>query len=71
MVPYAHKVVVFVVSRGGTPYKYGALKLFSSSFWRGIDPHSGSVYPHSGCLCYKELEGETPDNHGALKVVFQ
>ena len=47
------------------------LKLFSSSFLRGIDPHSGSVYPHSGCLCYEGVEGENPDNHGALKVVFQ
>ena len=50
------------------------LKLFSSSFLKGltlIDPHSGSVYPHSGCLCYEGVEGEIPDNHGALKVVFQ
>ena len=22
---------------------------------------STSVYPHSGCLCYEEMEGETPD----------
>ena len=50
------------------------LKLFSSSFLKEltlIDPHSGSVYPHSGCLCYEGVEGETPDNHGVLKVVFQ
>ena len=47
------------------------LKLLSSSFWRGIDPNSGSVYPHSGCeYCYG-VEGETPDNHGAIKVAFQ
>ena len=45
--------------------------MFSSGFLRGIDPHSGSVYPQSGCLCYEGVEGETPDNHGTLKVVFQ
>ena len=56
---------------GGGLINMGPLKLFSSSFWRGIDPHSGSVYPHSGCLCYKRVEGETPDNYGVLKVVFQ
>ena len=49
----------------------GSLKLFSSSFLRRFDPHSGSMYPHSGCLCYERVEEETPDNHGALEVVFQ
>ena len=30
----------------------GVLKLFSSSFLRESEPHSGSVYTHSGCwLC--------------------
>ena len=47
----------------------GPLKLFSSIVLFGIDPHSGSVYPHSGCLCYEGMEGGTPDNRGALKVV--
>ena len=38
---------------------------------RGIDPLSDSVYPQSGCLCYEGVEGETTENHGTLKVVFQ
>ena len=46
------------------------LKLYSSRALFGIDPHSGSVYPHSGCLCYEGMEGGTPDNRGALKVVL-
>ena len=46
------------------------LKLSSSRALFGIDPHSGSVYPHSGCLCYEGMEGGTPDNRGALKVVL-
>ena len=37
----------------------------------GDEPNSGSVYPHSGCLFYEGIEGETPDEHGAFKVVFQ
>ena len=49
----------------------GPLKLFYSNFLRGIDPHSGTVYPHSGCLCNEGVEEEISDNHGALKVVFQ
>ena len=67
MVPYAHTVVVWVVKRGrGTPDKHGAYKavfkylLFSDelthtvvpcSFDRRNDPNSGSICPHSGCLC--------------------
>ena len=47
------------------------LKLLSSSFWRGIDPKSGSVYPHSGCEYCNGVEGEAPENHGAIKVAFQ
>ena len=46
------------------------LKLYSSRALFGIDPHSGSVYPHSGCLCYEWMEGGTPDNRGALNVVL-
>ena len=49
----------------------GPFRLLSSSVLIGIDPHSGSVYPYSGCLCYEGMEGEIPDNHGDLKVVFQ
>ena len=47
------------------------LKLYSSTALFGIGPHSGSVYPHSGCLCDEEMEGGTPDNRGVLTVVFQ
>ena len=42
------------------------LKLYSSRALFGIDPHRGSVYPHSGCLFYEGMEGGTPDNRGAL-----
>ena len=72
VVPYAQTVVLCVVmGGGGTPLIQMGPLFNSSSFLRGIDPHSGSVYPHSGCLCYDEVEGETPDNHGTLKVVFK
>ena len=46
------------------------LKLYSSRAQFGIAPRSGSVYPHSGWLCYEGMEGGTPDNRGALKVVL-
>ena len=42
-----HTVVFCVVKGGGggvTLVNIGPLQLFSSSFLRGIDPHSGSVY---------------------------
>ena len=56
----------------GEPLKnMGLWQLISSSFLMCIYPHSGSVYPYNGCLCYEVVEGVTPDNHGALKVVFQ
>ena len=76
MVPSTHTVVVCVMKvwKGKPMIIMGLLKLFfsySSSYHRGIDPHSGSEYPHSGCLCYEGVEGQTPDNHGARKVVFQ
>ena len=72
MVPYTHTVVVCVVKgRRVSLVNMGPLWLFSSSFFRGNDPHSGSMYPHSGCMYYEGVEGENPDNHGALKVVFQ
>ena len=45
----------------------GLLKFFSSSFFRGKHPHSGFVYPHSGCLCCK-TEGEGLVNMGLLKL---
>ena len=66
-----HPVVVCVVKWGeGLLVNTGPLKLFSSIVLFGIDSHSGSVYPHSGCLCYEGMEGETPVNRGVLKVVF-
>ena len=46
------------------------LKLCSSRAPFEIKPHSGSVYPHRGCLCHEEMRGGTPDNRGALKVVL-
>ena len=70
VVPYAHTLVVCIL-KGGPQINMEPLKLFSSNFLSGIDPHTGSVYPHSGCLCYEGVEGETPDNHGALKIIFQ
>ena len=42
----------------------GPLKLFSSIVLFGIDPHSGSVYPHIGCLCYEGMEGGLQDCTG-------
>ena len=58
------------MGQGGDPLiNMGLLKVFSRSFWRRIDPHSGSVYPHSDCLCYEGVEEETPDNHGDLNVL--
>ena len=75
VVPSTHTVVVCVVKgwRGEPLITVGLLKLLSNTTLAqfGIDPHSGSVYPHSGCLCYEGMEGGTPDNRGALKVVFQ
>ena len=53
MVSSAHTVVVCIVrAGGGAALVYtGFLKLFSSSFLREIEPHSDSVYTHSGfCL---------------------
>ena len=72
-VPCSHTVVVCVMKgwRGKPLITMGPLNLFSSSFFKGIDPYSVSVYPHSGCLCYEGVKGETPDKHGALNVVFQ
>ena len=65
-------VVCVVKGKGVNPLiNMGPLKLFSSSFFGGIEPHIGSVYPHIGWLCYGGVERETPDNHGVLNVVFQ
>ena len=53
LIPSNHTVDL-CYERGGEPLvNMGLLKFFSfsSRFLRGIDPHSGSVYPHSGCLC--------------------
>ena len=60
MVPRSHTVVVCVIKRwrGGGLVNMEPLKLYSSRALFGIDPHSGSVYPHSGCLCYEGMEGE-------------
>ena len=46
MVPSVHTVVVCVVKGGGGAalINMGLLKVFSSSFFREIDPHSGFVY---------------------------
>ena len=47
MVPSGHTVVVCVAKggRGGAALiNMGPLKVISSSFFREIDPHSGSVY---------------------------
>ena len=52
MVPSVHTVVVCVVKGGGggaALLNMGLLKVFSSCFLREIEPHSGSVYTHSGC----------------------
>ena len=62
----------YYVKRGvgrGVLVNMEPLKLSSSRALFGIDPHSGSVYPNRGCLCYEGMEGGTPDNRGALKVV--
>ena len=70
VVPYANTVVVCLVNGGGSLVNMGPLRLFSSSVMIGIDPHSGSVYPHSGCLCYERMEGASPNNRGARKVIL-
>ena len=46
MVPSDHTVVVCVVKGGGGAalLKMGLLKVFSTCFFREIEPHSGSVY---------------------------
>ena len=47
----------------------GLLKLFSSSFLREIDPHSGSGCSHSGCLCCEGGGGGAAlVNMGVLKL---
>ena len=49
------------------------LKLFSSSFVRGNDPHSSSLVPctHTVVVCVlKGGEGLTSGKHGAHKVVL-
>ena len=71
MVVCVHTVVMCVVLKGETPYKYVALEsCFPVGFYRAIDPHSGFVCSHSGCLCCAEEEGGGPDKHGALNAVF-
>ena len=37
--------------QGGSLINMGPLKVISSSFYRRIDPHSGFVCSHIGCLC--------------------
>ena len=70
MGPYAPRVVVCVVKgRGrGTLDKHGAQKVVSSGLLEDTDTQSGSVYPHSGCLCCEEGGGEPLINMGSLKL---
>ena len=54
VVPCAHTVFVGVdVGEGewGAPGNHGAMTVFSSSFVRCFDQHSGYVCPHSGSVC--------------------
>ena len=45
--------------QGESLINMGPLKVISSSFYRRIDPHSGFVCSHIGCLCCEEeKEGE-------------
>ena len=71
MVPCTHTVVVCVVRGGGGLLNMGLLYVFSSCFIREIEPHSGSVYTHSGCMCRKGEGVGGAAKHGALKGVFQ
>ena len=48
----------------------GLLKLFSSSFYRRIETHSGSVCPDSGCMCCEGRGGAALINMGLLTVLF-
>ena len=54
--------VVLCEKVGGELVNMEPLKLYSSRALFGIHPHSGSVYPHSGCLCYEGMQGGT--NYG-------
>ena len=47
----------------------GPTKLFFSSVFSSFNPQSSSVYPHS-VFVYVYIK-ETPDKHGAHKVVLQ
>ena len=54
---------------GGIPLiNMGSLKLFFSSFLRGINPQSGSVYPHSDFLGMKGWRGKPLIPMGLLKL---
>ena len=46
----------------------GPTNMSSSSVFRSVNPQSGSVWPHSVCVYVYIVE--TPDKHGARKVVF-
>ena len=55
----AYRVVVCVAGVG--PGEHGALKVIFNSLLRSNNPHSGCVYPQSGCLCCR---GQTLVNMG-------
>ena len=61
---------------GETPDKQGALeRCFPVGFYRGIDPHSGFVCSHNGCVCPYSgyvccIIGGTPYKHAALESCF-
>ena len=68
VVPSAHTVVVCVVKGGGgggALINMGPLKVISSSFYRRIDPHSGFVCSHIGCLCCEGRGGGALVNMGS------
>ena len=46
------------------------LKLYYRRDLFGIDPHSGYIYRHRGCLCYEEMEGKPLRTVGLLKLFY-
>ena len=56
------------VLQGAGPGEHGALKVVFSSVLRSNNPHSGCVYPQSGCLCCR---GRTLVNMGLWKLFYK